>query len=74
MGGHRAVTHFEVLGLARLAPHKVLDSQVEIGCAVGADLLVTLHQFVQLQAHQARHCGCGGGYGWDDPSSNALTL
>lgn len=52
----------------------MLDSQDEKRSPVRADLPVTLHQFIQLQAHQARHSCCGGGYGWDDPSSNALAL
>lgn len=35
---------------------------------------MALHQLVQLQAHQARHGGCGGGDGWDDPPGDALAL
>lgn len=74
MCGQRAVTHFIGLSLAWPAPNKILDSQDEIRGTVGANVLVTLHQFIQLQAHQARHCGCGGGYGWDDLPGNELTL
>lgn len=33
-----------------------------------------LHQLVQLQAHQARHGGRGGGDGRDDPPCDALAL
>lgn len=73
-GIRKGVTHLEGLGLAWLRPYKILDSQNEIRCTVSADLLVTLNQFIQLQAHQACHCRCGGGYGWDDSSSNKLTL
>lgn len=71
---YRAVTHFKVLRPARLRHDEVLDGQVDVSRAVRADLLVTLNQFVQLQAHEARHRGRGGGDGWDDPPGNALTL
>lgn len=72
--GHRGGTHLETWGLAWLAPHKTLHTQDEISCTVRADVLVTLHQLIQLQAHQACHGSCGGGYGRDDSSSDALAL
>lgn len=71
---YRAVTHFKLLRPARLGHDKVLDGQVDVSRAVRADLLVTLNQLIQLQAHEACHRGCRGSYGRDDPSGNALTL
>lgn len=71
---HRGVTHLVGLGTARLGPHKILDRQHEVRCTVRAELLLTLNQFIQLQTHQARHSGRGGGDGRDDPSSDELTL
>lgn len=62
------------MGRARWAKHNVRDWQVHVSRAVGADVPVTLHQFVELQAHQAGHRGRGGGDGWDDPPGDALTL
>lgn len=52
----------------------MLGAQVEIRGTVRADVPVTLHQFIQLQTHQAGHGSSGGGDGRDDLSSDALTL
>lgn len=73
-GGSGPRTHRESLRSRRLRPNKVLVAQGEIGRAVRGDVLVALHQFVQLQTHQARHCGSGGGDGGDDLPSDELAL
>lgn len=57
-----------------MAPHKVLRCQNKVGRPVGGDLPVTLHQLVQLQAHEAGHSGRAGGDGRDDPPGDALAL
>lgn len=57
-----------------MRPNKVMVVQDEISYPVRVDVLVTLHQFIQLQTHQACNRSSGGGNGGDDLSSNELTL
>lgn len=50
------------------------EGQVHEAVLVGLQLLVSLDNFDELQAHQAHHCGCGRGDGRNDLAGYQFAL